>query len=198
MRRLLAAIAFSAVWLFAADVRAQGSDGVFVFVHGTVEDDALTAKTFNDLFRGTVGRWPDGGRVTLVLPPADSVRPAVVLEGYLSKRGKSLRLWQRRFYIVRYSSIFYYKNEKQASYSLADEPRGIIDLSAVSVIQVCAHDACKCAHQLCMFLVLAQLSIFLYLPVCLVSLALEVFFFSSFSTQHVGADAKARTHVRRS
>ena len=72
MRQLLSAIALSAVWLFAADVLAQGSDGMFVFVHGTVEDDALTAKTFNDLFRGTVGRWPDGGRVTLVLPPADS------------------------------------------------------------------------------------------------------------------------------
>jgi len=33
------------------------------------------------------------------------------------------------------SSIFYYKNEKKATYSLADEPRGIIDLSAVSVVK---------------------------------------------------------------
>ena len=56
----------------------------------------------------------------------------------------------------------------------------------------------KCVYHLCMFLVLVQLSIFLCLPVCLVSLALEVSFNSSFSTQHVGADAWARTHVRRS
>ena len=169
------------------------TDAMGALVHFLVEH--TKPRVFSGLAPAIQELWLSALRV---LPPADSVRPAVVLEGYLSKRGKSLRLWQRRFYIVRYSSIFYYKNEKQASYSLADEPRGIIDLSAVSVIQVCAHDACKCAYQLSVFLVLVQLSIFLYLPVCLVSLALEVSFFSSFSTQHVGADARARTHVRRS
>jgi len=39
-----------------------------------------------------------------VLPPADSVRPAVTHEGYLWKKGKRSRMWQRRFYIVRYRS----------------------------------------------------------------------------------------------
>lgn len=36
---------------------------------------------------------------------------------------------------MRYSSIFYYKNEKVQKISLSDEPRGIIDLSSVSVIK---------------------------------------------------------------
>ena len=114
------------------------TDAMGALVHFLVEH--TKPRVFSGLAPAIQELWLSALRV---LPPADSVRPAVVLEGYLSKRGKSLRLWQRRFYIVRYSSIFYYKNEKQASYSLADEPRGIIDLSAVSVIQVCAHDACK-------------------------------------------------------
>eukprot|EP00960_Hanusia_phi_P075319 768405-Hanusia_phi.AAC.1 len=42
-------------------------------------------------------------------------------EGYLWKKGKSFRMWQRRYYIVRYSSIFYYKTEKK--YTMVDEPR---------------------------------------------------------------------------
>lgn len=99
-------------------------------VHFLVEH--TKPKIFSALSPASQELWLSALRV---LPPADSVKPAVAHEGYLFKKGKRSRMWQRRFYIVRYSSIFYYKNERKASYSLADEPRGIIDLSAVAVVK---------------------------------------------------------------
>jgi len=110
----------------------QGGGGVTVgaLVHFLVEH--TKPKIFSALSPASQELWLSALRV---LPAADSTRPSVTHEGYLWKRGKSLRWWQRRFYIVRYSSIFYYKNEKVQKISLSDEPRGIIDLSAVSVIK---------------------------------------------------------------
>jgi len=46
-----------------------------------------------------------------VLPPADSLRYTPAKEGYLRKRGSRLGLWQRRFYTLRYCSLFYYVRE---------------------------------------------------------------------------------------
>ena len=44
-----------------------------------------------------------------VLPPADSVKASELSSrgGYLWKRGKSLGMWHRRFYMLRYSSVFF-------------------------------------------------------------------------------------------
>ncbi|KAJ1470445.1 hypothetical protein T484DRAFT_1847686 [Baffinella frigidus] len=72
-----------------------------------------------------------------VLPPADSLRFTPAKEGYLRKKGGRLGMWHRRFYTIRYSSIFYYVKEKDVAVALSD-PRGVIDLHIVSSVRALA------------------------------------------------------------